>query len=83
MAALLRELPCSRTHCKLRCQFAGQLLEAFTDRMAARRKLKLHLICRTRHIGFYTKYGFTYVQPSASHHGGRRWHEMVRDLEMS
>ncbi len=62
---------------------AGKLLEAFVARMTFMCKQSIHLICRTRHIGFYTKYGFTYTQPSASTHGGRRWHEMVRDLRTS
>lgn len=63
--------------------FAGLLLDAFVARMETMNKASVHLICRTRHIGFYQKYGFTYIQPSASNHGGWRWHEMVRDLKTS
>ncbi len=62
--------------------FAGNLLDAFTERMKARGKASIHLICRTRHIGFYARYGFTYIGPSASQHGERRWHEMVRELDV-
>ena len=61
--------------------FARQLLEAFAARMQAMGKHAIHLICRRRHIDFYAQYGFSYVQPSASQHGGRQWHEMVRELE--
>ncbi len=59
---------------------AGQLLEAFVARMRTMGKQSIHLICRRRHVGFYAQYGFAYVQPSASQHGGRRWHEMLREL---
>ena len=61
--------------------FAGQLLVAFLARMRDLGKASIHLICRTRHIGFYQKYGFVYIKPSASAHGGLRWHEMEQRLD--
>ena len=60
--------------------FARRLLEVFVARMQVMGKQSIQLICRNRHIDFYARYGFAYVQPSASQHGGRQWHEMVREL---
>ncbi len=48
--------------------------------MPAMGKQSIQLICRNRHIDFNARYGFAYVQPSASQHGSRQWHEMVREL---
>jgi ribosomal protein S18 acetylase RimI-like enzyme len=56
------------------------LMEAFVARMAAMGKASIHLICRAHHVSMYEKFGYRYVQPSDSAHGGMQWHEMVMTL---
>lgn len=34
------------------------------------------LMCEEHLISFYEKFGFRYIAPSASEHGGVQWHEM-------
>lgn len=60
--------------------FAGKLLTEFISRMRKMQKSSIHLICRDKHIDFYKKYGFTYIRPSDSTHGGLSWHDMVLAL---
>ncbi|MNL58704.1 hypothetical protein D3C87_1823640 [compost metagenome] len=52
----------------------------FIERMRAVNKASIHLMCKERHIGLYTGFGFAYIKPSASDHGGMAWHEMVLEL---
>jgi ribosomal protein S18 acetylase RimI-like enzyme len=42
--------------------------------------LAKRLMCKERHIPLYAGFGFAYVKPSASDHGGMAWHEMVLEL---
>ncbi|MDT1064156.1 GNAT family N-acetyltransferase [Paracoccus sp. CPCC 101403] len=60
--------------------YAKILMQEFTARMRAMGKQTIHLMCKDQHVGLYEKLGYTYVQPSASDHGGMAWHEMVADL---
>ncbi|KZY62359.1 GNAT family acetyltransferase [Oleiphilus sp. HI0071] len=60
--------------------FAGALVKHFIEQMRAMSKEDIYLICQTELIGFYEKYGFNYLAPSESDHGGRAWHDMRLDL---
>ena len=60
--------------------YAGQLLNAFIDKMRGMDKQAIHLICQTELIDFYARYGFQYCRESASDYGGLSWHEMILDL---
>jgi hypothetical protein len=40
-------------------------------------KATIHLMCKDRHVDLYRKFGYEYVRPSQSDHGGMAWHEMV------
>lgn len=60
--------------------YATLLMREFVARMRQAGKQSIHLMCRERHIGLYEKFGYRYVKPSASDHGGMAWHEMVMTL---
>ena len=57
--------------------YAALLMHAFIQRMRQMGKKTIHLMCRDQHVVMYEKFGFRYVKPSASDHGGLAWHEMV------
>ena len=57
--------------------YAARLMEDFVARMRQLGKASIHLMCKTRHVAFYEKFGFAYIKPSASTHGGMAWHEML------
>lgn len=59
---------------------ASRLMQAFVARMRQMGKETIHLMCKDRHVALYQKFGFRYVKPSASNHGGMTWHEMVMTL---
>ncbi len=61
--------------------FAGALMEKFIEQMRAMNKNDIYLICQTELIGFYENYGFVYLNPSRSDHGGLAWHDMLLDLQ--
>ena len=56
--------------------FAGSLMRRFIEDMRAMGKEDIYLICQTELISFYEKYGFEYLHPSESDHGGLAWHDM-------
>lgn len=56
------------------------LMVAFVERMKAMGKLTIHLMCKEHHVPLYEKFGYRYLHPSASVHGGVSWHEMSMDL---
>ncbi|MGF9563002.1 GNAT family N-acetyltransferase [Neorhizobium sp. JUb45] len=65
--------------------FQGQgystlLMREFIARMRAMGKKTIHLMCRDSHVGLYEKFGYRYVKPSESDHGGLAWHEMVMEF---
>jgi ribosomal protein S18 acetylase RimI-like enzyme len=57
--------------------YASLLMREFVTRMCTAGKRSIHLMCKQRHIALYEKFGYRYVKPSASDHGGMAWHEMV------
>ncbi|MEB2845395.1 GNAT family N-acetyltransferase [Rhizobiales bacterium RZME27] len=57
--------------------YAALLMREFIARMQAMGKKTIHLMCRESHVGLYEKFGYRYVKPSDSDHGGVAWHEMV------
>jgi ribosomal protein S18 acetylase RimI-like enzyme len=56
------------------------LMRHFVEQAEKAGKRSIHLMCRERHIALYRKFGYRYVQPSPSGHGGMAWHEMVMEL---
>lgn len=60
--------------------FASLLMRTFVERMASLGKRTIHLMCKERHVPLYERFGYRYVKPSASDHGGMAWHEMVMQL---
>lgn len=59
---------------------AKHLLGEFIERMRAAHKTHLHLMCKEQHVALYAGFGFAYIKPSASEHGGMAWHEMILTL---
>lgn len=60
--------------------WAAILMRNYIERMKRQGKQSIHLMCKSRHIGFYQRFGFLYQRPSASDHGGMNWHELALDL---
>lgn len=56
------------------------LMEEFIGRMKERGKATIHLMCKTHHVPLYEKFGYRYIKPSSSEHGGMTWHEMSMEL---
>lgn len=59
---------------------ATVLMAEFVARMAGMGKTTIHLMCRQHHVPLYRRFGYRYIAPSASDHGGMQWHEMIMDL---
>ena len=60
--------------------FSSALMSEFVRRMTETNKETIHLMCKEHHVSLYEKFGYRYTQPSASDHGGVRWHEMMMEL---
>ncbi|WP_058913399.1 GNAT family N-acetyltransferase [Entomohabitans teleogrylli] len=60
--------------------YSTLLMQRFIEQMRAAGKQTIHLMCKTRHIDLYKKFGFAYIKPSDSDHGGMSWHEMMMIL---
>ena len=56
------------------------LMEAFITRMRKMGKTTIHLMCKEHHVPLYEKFGYQYLRPSVSDHGGMTWHEMSMQL---
>lgn len=56
------------------------LMTEFVSRMRQMGKSTIHLICKDHHVPLYEKFGYNYLGPSASDHGGMDWHEMSMTL---
>ncbi|AXI54654.1 hypothetical protein SuNHUV7_34560 (plasmid) [Pseudoseohaeicola sp. NH-UV-7] len=56
------------------------LMSEFAKRMVHKEKTSIHLMCKEDHVPLYEKFGYRYIQPSASDHGGMQWHEMIMEL---
>lgn len=57
-----------------------RLMRHFIEHMRAMGKSTIHLMCKEQHIDLYTHFGYHYVKPSPSDHGGMSWHEMMMVL---
>ncbi|MEG1039304.1 MAG: GNAT family N-acetyltransferase [Pseudomonas sp.] len=60
--------------------YSSLLMRQFIERMRGMGKKTIHLMCKERHIDLYKHFGYHYVKPSPSDHGGMAWHEMVMEL---
>ncbi len=60
--------------------YASALMDEFVSRMKAMDKKTIHLMCKDRHVDLYTHFGYRYLKPSTSDHGGMAWHEMMMML---
>jgi len=56
------------------------MMTEFVKRMKGLGKSTIHLMCKSHHVPLYQKFGYRYLQPSASEHGGMTWHEMSMTL---
>ena len=56
------------------------LMIEFVKRMREMGKATIHLMCKEQHVPLYEMFGYRYLQPSASDHGGMTWHEMSMAL---
>ena len=55
-------------------------MDEFVGRMRQMGKATIHLMCKEHHVPLYEKFGYQYLRPSASDHGGMTWHEMSMQL---
>lgn len=60
--------------------YSSRLMREFIRRMEGMGKKTIHLMCKDHHVGLYEKFGYRYVKPSESDHGGMAWHEMVMEF---
>lgn len=60
--------------------YSSLMMREFVSRMKAMHKKTIHLMCKDRHVDLYAHFGYRYVKPSESDHGGMAWHEMVMTL---
>ena len=60
--------------------YSTLLMQEFITLMKSLNKETVHLMCKERHIPLYERFGFQYIQPSPSDHGGMSWHEMLMKL---
>ncbi|MDI9219639.1 N-acetyltransferase [Pantoea sp. EA-12] len=60
--------------------YASLMMRHFIDTMKQMDKQTIHLMCKTRHVDLYKKFGYQYIKPSESDHGGMAWHEMLMTL---
>lgn len=56
------------------------LMVEFVERMRQMDKAAIFLMCKEHHVPLYEKFGYIYLEPSASDHGGMTWHEMSMKL---
>ncbi|WP_198389274.1 GNAT family N-acetyltransferase [Roseovarius faecimaris] len=56
------------------------LMTEFVDRMRNMGKSAIYLMCKEHHVPLYRKFGYSYLHPSTSDHGGMIWHEMSMRL---
>ncbi|KRC70153.1 hypothetical protein D3C87_544360 [compost metagenome] len=60
--------------------YATTLMRMFVELMKAQGKKTIHLMCKEQHVELYVRFGYRYVRPSESDHGGMGWHEMIMEL---
>ena len=56
------------------------LMSEFVGRMKMMGKSAIYLMCKKHHVPLYENFGYRYLHPSTSDHGGMTWHEMSMDL---
>ena len=56
------------------------LMTEFITRMRGMRKAMIYLMCKEHHVPLYERFGYRYLHPSSSDHGGMTWHEMSMTL---
>ena len=56
------------------------LMTEFVDRMRSMGKSAIYLMCKEHHVPLYQRFGYSYLHPSTSEHGGVTWHEMSMRL---
>jgi predicted N-acetyltransferase YhbS len=56
------------------------LMGEFVERMRRLGKASIYLMCKEYHVPLYERFGYRYIRPSASDHGGMTWHEMSMTL---
>ncbi len=56
------------------------LMVEFVERMKRMGKSTIYLMCKEHHVPLYENFGYNYLQPSTSDHGGMVWHEMSMTL---
>lgn len=60
--------------------YSSLMMREFVSRMKAMNKQTIHLMCKDRHVDLYAHFGYRYIKPSESDHGGMAWHEMMMEL---
>lgn len=60
--------------------YSSLLMKEFIALMQKNNKETIHLMCKECHVDLYKHFGYQYVKPSESDHGGMTWHEMVMVL---
>ncbi|WP_425085405.1 GNAT family N-acetyltransferase [Ruegeria profundi] len=56
------------------------LMTEFVGRMRKMGKSAIYLMCKEHHVPLYQRFGYKYLRPSTSDHGGMTWHEMSMQL---
>jgi len=56
------------------------LMVEFVGCMKKMGKSTIYLMCKEHHVPLYERFGYSYLQPSTSDHGGMTWHEMSMKL---
>lgn len=56
------------------------LMNEFVDRMRKMGKSAIFLMCKEHHVPLYQRFGYKYLRPSSSDHGGMTWHEMSMEI---
>ncbi|HGA7337896.1 TPA: GNAT family N-acetyltransferase [Salmonella enterica subsp. enterica serovar Saintpaul] len=60
--------------------YSSLLMREFVARMKALGKKTINLMCKDCHVNLYAHFGYQYIKPSESEHGGMVWHEMMMTL---
>jgi len=60
--------------------YSSLMMREFVSRMKTMNKQTIHLMCKDRHVDLYAHFGYRYIKPSESDHGGMAWHEMMMEL---
>ncbi|WP_170791783.1 GNAT family N-acetyltransferase [Ruegeria lacuscaerulensis] len=56
------------------------LMTEFVGRMRKMGKSAIYLMCKEHHVPLYQRFGYNYLRPSTSDHGGMTWHEMSMEI---